>query len=537
MATMLPQNVGTVPLSDKVHPSDFLPPAERPALTCMTLLDSDMTGPMARLVERVKNLPESAWTPQGQADNVCINRPYHDRLGIFNIPFVFCDDAVRTVYHFPWFAEWRAELDPIFERLGIDPARLVRCVMARLPAGVVIPVHHDTGRWVQIAHRLHCPVLTNPNVFFYAGHSEDALEKFQLPVGCAVELNNAAKHKVENLGENDRVHLMMDYADPPSAPLGLNPFPPVIQLRSDDAFVQTRRTLRLARLVTPPKPRTDPAFPLCLIIGAMKAGTTSLFDYLVQHPQVVPSIVKETHFLDWNWKKRFPPPVERQEDSVAFFTAGADTAAAAAASAAAVSTSKGAAAKPSSSSAARSRDRGQKKLQRTANRLQDYCTLFNCNALKKDRQAVCIEATPSYCLGDHTIVQRAKQLVPQVKIMFIVRDPIERCYSHYRMMVCKKRPVANNASRKAVEHMSFEEAVERDIAELRECGVTGASVEGDCKALAENYFSNRPSGHGGHSLVGRGFYLAQLRHWEKNSWPTGKRPEAGACPCHGKPAR
>lgn len=71
--------------------------------------------------------------------------------------------------------------------------------------------------------------------------------------------------------------------------------------------------------------------------------------------------------------------------------------------------------------------------------------------------------------------------------MFIVRDPVERCYSHYRMMVCKKRPVANNASRKAVEHMSFEEAVERDIAELRECGVTGDSVDGDCEALAKKF--------------------------------------------------
>lgn len=41
--------------------------------------------------------------------------------------------------------------------------------------------------------------------------------------------------------------------------------------------------------------RLEPDF---LIIGAMKAGTTSLYDILAQHPHVLPALRKEVHFFD-----------------------------------------------------------------------------------------------------------------------------------------------------------------------------------------------------------------------------------------------
>lgn len=40
------------------------------------------------------------------------------------------------------------------------------------------------------------------------------------------------------------------------------------------------------------------SLPNLIIIGAQKAGTTSLFYYLSQHPQLVPSIRKEVHYFD-----------------------------------------------------------------------------------------------------------------------------------------------------------------------------------------------------------------------------------------------
>lgn len=40
------------------------------------------------------------------------------------------------------------------------------------------------------------------------------------------------------------------------------------------------------------------ALPSFIIIGAHKSGTTSLYDYLAKHPQVVPSLEKEVHYFD-----------------------------------------------------------------------------------------------------------------------------------------------------------------------------------------------------------------------------------------------
>jgi hypothetical protein len=40
------------------------------------------------------------------------------------------------------------------------------------------------------------------------------------------------------------------------------------------------------------------SFPDFIIIGAQKSGTTSLYHYLCQHPQLLPSYKKEVHFFD-----------------------------------------------------------------------------------------------------------------------------------------------------------------------------------------------------------------------------------------------
>jgi hypothetical protein len=43
--------------------------------------------------------------------------------------------------------------------------------------------------------------------------------------------------------------------------------------------------------------------PDFLIIGAQKCGTTSLYYYLTQHPDIVPATQKEVHFFDLNFHK------------------------------------------------------------------------------------------------------------------------------------------------------------------------------------------------------------------------------------------
>lgn len=43
--------------------------------------------------------------------------------------------------------------------------------------------------------------------------------------------------------------------------------------------------------------------PDFLIIGAQKSGTTSLYNYLIQHPQILPAAQKEIHYFDLNYNQ------------------------------------------------------------------------------------------------------------------------------------------------------------------------------------------------------------------------------------------
>lgn len=43
--------------------------------------------------------------------------------------------------------------------------------------------------------------------------------------------------------------------------------------------------------------------PGCIIVGAQKAGTTSLFAYLAQHPQMLEPSSKEVHYFDYNYHR------------------------------------------------------------------------------------------------------------------------------------------------------------------------------------------------------------------------------------------
>jgi hypothetical protein len=64
-------------------------------------------------------------------------------------------------------------------------------------------------------------------------------------------------------------------------------------------------------------PRPGP-LPDFIVIGAQKSGTTSLFGYLQQHPQIAECLVKEVHFFDnayhrgERWYRAHFAPVDRR---------------------------------------------------------------------------------------------------------------------------------------------------------------------------------------------------------------------------------
>lgn len=115
------------------------------------------------------------------------------------------------------------------------------------------------------------------------------------------------------------------------------------------------------------------ALPTFFIIGAAKAGTTSLHYYLDQHPEIQMSAVKEPHFFAGP-ENGIPFPPERIADRA------------------------------------------------------DYERLFDPSFPVRG------EASPSYTNFPRRsgVPERIKGLVPDAKLIYLVRDPVERTVSHYQ---------------------------------------------------------------------------------------------------------
>lgn len=112
--------------------------------------------------------------------------------------------------------------------------------------------------------------------------------------------------------------------------------------------------------------------PNFIIIGAQKAGTTSLYHYLSQHPQVFQSFEKEVHYFDGGL---------------------------------------------------------QANIDNYAKGLNWYRANFPCKSYV-GADGVVGEATPLYMF--HPLVpERLAKVIPNVKIISILRNPTERAISHY----------------------------------------------------------------------------------------------------------
>jgi hypothetical protein len=180
--------------------------------------------------------------------------------------------------------------------------------------------------------------------------------------------------------------------------------------------------------------------PTFIIIGAQRAGTTTLWTYLRSHPDIQgpkpadPKVAwpKELHFFDeqfdrgLDWYRAFFP-LER------------------------------------------SRER----------------------ARRSGRDLITGEATPYY-LFHPLAAERAAATVPDARLIVLLRDPIERAYSHYQLM-----------RRTGREKLSFEEAIQ---AEPRRLARSGESFGGESGARKHHHHRHR-------AYVARSMYAEQLERW------------------------
>ena len=202
--------------------------------------------------------------------------------------------------------------------------------------------------------------------------------------------------------------------------------PPAPQRNRPTGLVgQIKRPIRWLRVQYRYRTATLRGFPSVLIIGAQKSGTTSLFNYLVQHPKVLPPLGKEVHYFDFHYA-----------DGVNWY-------------------------------------RGHFPYRRQ---------------LRHGR--LTLDASPYY-LAHPLVPERAAQLLPGVKLIAVLRNPVDRALSHYQHEVRYGR-----------EPLSFAEAIEREPERL-------AGEEERLQSDPSYYSAN----HHRYSYTRRGLYLEQLRRW------------------------
>jgi len=170
--------------------------------------------------------------------------------------------------------------------------------------------------------------------------------------------------------------------------------------------------------------------PDYLILGAKKAGTTALYDYVTQHPQVTPAFRKEISFFNGYhgrgqlWYRSLFPTVFGQRIKI----------------------------------------------------------------LKHGGPVLTGEATPDY-LWRADCAGRVKALIPKVKLIAILRNPVDRAFSHY-----------NHNRRFGFEERSFEDAVDAEAERLETERLQAPD------AHRQVHFMH-------HSYKARGAYVDQLVRW------------------------
>jgi quercetin dioxygenase-like cupin family protein len=95
-------------------------------------------------------------------------------------------------------------VEVVIKKLG--EVKVKQAMLTNLKAGTVIPRHRDRGPITAKTHRIHVPVITNTKCIFSVGDESKNLDAGQIWI-----IDNVNRyHSVENKGETDRVHLIID---------------------------------------------------------------------------------------------------------------------------------------------------------------------------------------------------------------------------------------------------------------------------------------------------------------------------------------
>ena len=205
--------------------------------------------------------------------------------------------------------------------------------------------------------------------------------------------------------------------------------------------------MKLSQRVFTKKSRLLPNF---IIIGTPRAGTTSLYQYLISHPNVLSAVKKETVFFNYayhvnlDWYRMYFP------------------------------------------------------------------TKRECERIKNKRGHQILitgEATPSYLI-DPRIPKRIFEKLPKIKLIILLRNPVDRALSHYHLNVSL-----------GIESLSFEEAINQEPLRINK---SFEEIKNDKSVYDDNaasYFLRllkfQPQNYFNFSYLNSGKYYEHLKNWTR----------------------
>ena len=119
-------------------------------------------------------------------------------------PVIYTDMPLWAIYSSVLLPIMRQAVAPI----GYKNGYFSRVMLAFMPPGSGIPEHIDGHTRGWIAHKIHIPIITNPQARFFVKGQEYYFEK-----GKVYEVNNGAMHGARNDGNTARIHLIFEYLD------------------------------------------------------------------------------------------------------------------------------------------------------------------------------------------------------------------------------------------------------------------------------------------------------------------------------------
>ncbi len=174
------------------------------------------------------------------------------------------------------------------------------------------------------------------------------------------------------------------------------------------------------------------ALPNFIVIGAAKSGTTSLWHYLISHPDIYMSEIKETNYFSNDLMNRNNP----------------------------------------------------------IKTMDDYESLFK----GKENYKQLGEVSNSYLTYAEDVAPRIKKAIPECKIIVILRHPVDRLYSRYwhavRDQYIKESFLEFSSSTKSVEKISKKLKVYWDLFGVEKVKVIFLEeLENDIKKFSKDLFS------------------------------------------------